>query len=185
MTNEEAIAYGEDYYRDLIAAACDIGEKHKAFVKMAIEALRHQVTQAYIKVDFSEEDIKEIVENLKHGKVVCIPNESAQDATEAAETPEFEEGELIVYQNGDTFEIGEIKRMCDDGAFVYYHEGDTASKTPFENMHKLRNAYCIKQTSLALDRPRCGSCKNFSECSAMTDIEAFTDASRCNEYTEE
>ena len=85
-------------------------------------------------------------------EIRCVPNEYAQDATEAAETPEFEEGELIVYQNGDTFEIGEIKRICDDGAFVWYHEGDTASKTPFGNMHKLRNAYCIKQTSLALDR---------------------------------
>lgn len=85
-------------------------------------------------------------------KAASFIAEAEQDATEDAETPEFEEGELIVYQNGETFEIGEIKRICDDGAFVWYHEGDTASKTPFENMHKLRNAYCIKQTSLALDR---------------------------------
>ena len=51
-----------------------------------IEAQRHQyITQAVIKVDFSEEDkkqlVKEIVENLKHEKVICIPNEYAQDAT--------------------------------------------------------------------------------------------------------
>lgn len=79
----------------------------------------------------------------------------AQDASEAAETHDFREGELIVYVKGTTAQIGEIKRLCDDGAFVYYHEGDTASKTPFDCMLKLDNAYCIKQTSLAQDRPIC------------------------------
>ena len=116
--------------------------------------------------------------------VPCNHFEPAQDATEAAETHDFREGELIVYVKGTTAQIGEIKRICDDGAFVYYHEGDTASKTSFENMHKLQNAYCIKQTSLALYRPRCESCKHFSICSAETDIEATTDASKCNDYTE-
>lgn len=83
--------------------------------------------------------------------------EMPKDATEAAETHDFHEGELIVYQNGETFQIGEIKRLCDfaEGAFVYYHEGNTACLTPFENMHKLQNAYCIKQTSFALDRSIC------------------------------
>ena len=36
---------------------------------------------------------------------------------------DFKEGELIVYQNGDRFEIGKIKRITEDGAFVWYHEG--------------------------------------------------------------
>lgn len=54
--------------------------------RIAIEALRHQeITQAIIKVDFSEEDkrqlVKEVVEKLKYEKAVCIPNEYAQDAT--------------------------------------------------------------------------------------------------------
>ena len=120
-----------------------------------------------------------------HSNCACSLFEQAQDATEAAETHDFREGELIVYVNGETFQIGEIKRLCSDGAFVWYHEGDTASKTPFENMHKLQNAYCIKQTSLAKYRPRCESCKHFSICSAKTDIEATTDASKCNDYTEE
>lgn len=145
MTIEEAI---KDIEENIMPCVGGVS------LRMAIEALRHQVTQAYIKVEFSEEDIKEIIERLQHGKVICIPKEYAQDATEVAETPEFHEGELIVYQNGETFQIGEIKRLCDfaEGAFVYYHEGDTACLTPFENMHKLQNAYCIKQTSFALDR---------------------------------
>ena len=40
MTREEAIAYGEDYLKDLITACCHIEEKHKEFVRMAIAALK-------------------------------------------------------------------------------------------------------------------------------------------------
>ena len=61
---------------------------------------------------------------------------------------DFKENELIIYQNGDKFEIGKIKRLTEDGAFVYYHSGDTASKTPFDCMHKLVNNYCIIKTTL-------------------------------------
>lgn len=56
---------------------------------------------------------------------------------------DFSEGEIIIYQNGDSFELGKIKRLCEDGAFVWYHEGGTAAKTPYDCMHKIRNAYCI------------------------------------------
>ena len=61
---------------------------------------------------------------------------------------DFKVGEYIVYQNGDRFELGKIKRITDDGAFVYYHEGDTAAKTPFSCMRKLVNGYVINETSL-------------------------------------
>ena len=61
---------------------------------------------------------------------------------------EFKESEYIVYQNGERFEIGKIKRITNDGAFVWYHEGDTAAKTPFDCMHKLVNGFTIKATSL-------------------------------------
>lgn len=60
----------------------------------------------------------------------------------------FKEGEYIIYQNGDRFEIGQIKRICDDGAFVYYNSGETAAKTPFDCIHKLINSYVITDTSL-------------------------------------
>lgn len=43
MTREEAIAYGEDYLKDLISACCHIEEKHKDFVRMAIKALEVDV----------------------------------------------------------------------------------------------------------------------------------------------
>ena len=61
---------------------------------------------------------------------------------------DFKEGEYIVYQNGDRFELGLIKRVVNDGAFVWYHDGSTAAKTPFDCMHKLINGYTIIQTSL-------------------------------------
>lgn len=61
---------------------------------------------------------------------------------------QFNEGELIIYKNGEIFEIGKIKKIAEDGAFVYYHDGSTAAKTPYENMHKLVNSYVIKETSL-------------------------------------
>ncbi len=61
---------------------------------------------------------------------------------------EFKEGEFIIYQNGDRYEIGKIKRLTDNGAFVWYHEGSTAAKTPYDCMHKLVNGYCIKVTTL-------------------------------------
>ena len=56
----------------------------------------------------------------------------------------FKVGEPIVYTDGRTYEIGVIKRLCPDGAFVCYHEGTTAAKTPYDRMHKLANAGCIK-----------------------------------------
>lgn len=57
-------------------------------------------------------------------------------------------GEYIIYVNGDKYEIGRIKSIREDGAFVAYHEGETGAKTPYSHMHKLINEYCIKETTL-------------------------------------
>jgi len=65
---------------------------------------------------------------------------------------DFKAGQYIVYMNGDKVEIGKIKRIARDGAFVYYHEGDTAAKTPFDCMMPIINAYTIKDTSLGGER---------------------------------
>ena len=61
---------------------------------------------------------------------------------------DFKVGEYIVYVNGDKYELGRIKRITDDGAFVAYHDGETGAKTSFDLMHKLINGYCIKETTL-------------------------------------
>ena len=60
----------------------------------------------------------------------------------------WREGQLVIYQCGERFEIGKIKRVVSDGAFVYYSDGDTAAKTPFENLHRISNSYVIEKTSL-------------------------------------
>ena len=67
---------------------------------------------------------------------------------------DWKPGELIIYQNEDHFEIGKIKRITEDGAFVWYHEGETAAKTPFDCMHKLVNGYVIEQESLGGEEGR-------------------------------
>lgn len=64
------------------------------------------------------------------------------------ETKDFDVGEYIVYVNGDRFELGRVVSLQNDGAFVCYHEGETAAKTPFDCMHKLENGFCIKETTL-------------------------------------
>lgn len=75
-------------------------------------------------------------------------------------------GQYIIYRNGERYELGKIKRVTEDGAFVYYSEGDTAAKTPFECMHPLTNEYVIKDTSLGGEQLtiqpeiiRCKDCK--------------------------
>ena len=61
---------------------------------------------------------------------------------------DFEEGEYIIYVNGEKYELGRIKTLREDGAFVAYHEGETGAKTPYYTMHKLINNYVIESTSL-------------------------------------
>lgn len=65
---------------------------------------------------------------------------------------EFCEGEYIIYRNGEKYELGKIASLREDGAFVCYHEGETAAKTPYSHMHKLVNAYTVKVTSLGGSR---------------------------------
>ena len=61
---------------------------------------------------------------------------------------EYHDGDYIIYRNGENYELGKIKRVVQDGAFVWYHSGDTAAKTSFDCMYKLLNEYVIGETSL-------------------------------------
>ena len=64
---------------------------------------------------------------------------------------QYHEGEYIIYVNRDRHEIGRVKSLRPDGAFVAYHEGETGAKTPYDCMHKIQNEYVIKETSLGGD----------------------------------
>lgn len=65
----------------------------------------------------------------------------------------FEPGEYFIYVNGDIngrYELGKVKRQRDETTyFCYYHEGDTAAATPVSCMHKLTNAYIIRDEGFA------------------------------------
>lgn len=67
------------------------------------------------------------------------------------ENRQYEAGELVIYKNGDHCEIGKVKRVVADGVFVCYHEGSTASKTPFEHIYKLSNAHCVSDAALGVN----------------------------------
>ena len=56
--------------------------------------------------------------------------------------------QLVIYRNGDRYEIGKIKKLTDHGAFVYYSSGDTAALTNYDDIHPIVNAHCILATSL-------------------------------------
>lgn len=61
----------------------------------------------------------------------------------------FRAGQYVIYKNGDTYEIGLVKHIVDDTCtFVWYHEGDTAAKTNFRDLHPIMNEHCIVHTSL-------------------------------------
>lgn len=61
---------------------------------------------------------------------------------------DFKPGDYAVYFNGYVAELVKIKRLVSDGAYIFTHEGDTASKCPYMFLHKIRNAYVIKETTL-------------------------------------
>lgn len=57
ITREEVIAYGKDYYRDLITACCEIDEKHKEFVRMSLKALEQEPAELE-EIDFVQKHKK-------------------------------------------------------------------------------------------------------------------------------
>lgn len=64
------------------------------------------------------------------------------------EHPEIVPGQYVLYRNGDRYELGRVKRVTDDGAFIWYSAGDTASKTPWDCIIALENARNIIDTDL-------------------------------------
>ena len=101
---------------------------------------------------YAEELRRRLAIDEKEVKAVCSEcswkSRDACSVCDLRDERKFKEGQLVVYKNGSRYEIGRIKRIVEDGAFVYYHEGETAAKTPFDCMFPIENEHCIKQTSL-------------------------------------
>lgn len=60
----------------------------------------------------------------------------------------FKVGQYVIYHNGDHYELGRIKTLHPDGAFVAYNSGETGAKTPYDLMHPLVNEFVIEKTLL-------------------------------------
>ena len=63
----------------------------------------------------------------------------------------FKAGDLVIYSDGYVFRIGKVKRVTEDGAFVWYHSGETASLSPMDCLHKLENSHAIIEERLGGD----------------------------------
>jgi len=63
---------------------------------------------------------------------------------------QFNAGQLVVYMKPgmESCEVGKIKRLCEDGAFVWYHGGETAAKTRYEDLIPISNENCITRVAL-------------------------------------
>ena len=58
--------------------------------------------------------------------------------------PTYKVGEAVIYQNGDRFELGIVKKVCGgDDYFVNYHTGNTAARTNARHLHKISNLYAF------------------------------------------
>lgn len=58
--------------------------------------------------------------------------------------PKFKKGEVVIYQNGNNFELGIIDTVRSNKTyFVNYHTGDTTAVTNEENLHRIINAYAF------------------------------------------
>ena len=56
----------------------------------------------------------------------------------------FKKGQVVLYQNGTTFELGVVKEVIEPGIYrVWYHTGDTCAHTDEINLHELKNAYAF------------------------------------------
>jgi len=78
----------------------------------------------------------------------------------------FKEGQVVLYQNGTSFELGIVKEVVErivkqhlkqDGLYgeptgedtiqfyyrVWYHTGDTSALTDERNLHEIKNAYAF------------------------------------------
>lgn len=60
--------------------------------------------------------------------------------------PKYFPEEVVIYQNGNQFELGVVKSKAnqDDEYFVRYHMGDTAACTHAINLHKIHNSYVFQ-----------------------------------------
>jgi hypothetical protein len=83
----------------------------------------------------------------QEGEMLNIPKPEHVPET----PPRLKVGQYIIYRNNERYELGRVKEITKDGAFVSYTEGNGGSLTLFSDMHPLVNDYCIEKTTLGGD----------------------------------
>jgi len=84
--------------------------------------------------------------------IACFEHIAEQEEAEKETISEYQEGEAVLYQNGNRFELGIVKRVCGDNEyFINYHTGDTAARTHARNLHKIANGYAFHVIRLDTD----------------------------------
>lgn len=97
---------------------------------------------------------------LKSIENICrsyVSNDCATEILHEIKNAQFkmkpEPNDIIVYNNGYEVKIGKVKRVAPNGAFVWYHSGDTAALTSFEHISPVQNAYNLSLASLGNEMP--------------------------------
>ena len=92
--------------------------------------------------------------------------------------PKFTIGDIVIYQNGDNYELGEVKQVIiheqrtytkeqdfppkgkPEGKvvlavdyYVNYHTGETAARTPEDCLHSIKNLYAFDVKRKHVDFP--------------------------------
>lgn len=82
--------------------------------------------------------------------------------------PKFDVGEIVLYQNGTKFELGEVKTILVNVSFsitkdekiintveyhyrVWYHTGETTALTNEDLLHKILNLYAFDVKRLPIE----------------------------------
>lgn len=84
----------------------------------------------------------------QEGEMLNIPKPEHIPEAPPKGMHDFYVGQYIIYHNSERYELGRIKELTKDGAFVSYTEGSGASLTLFSDMHPLFNHFCIIKTNL-------------------------------------
>ena len=97
---------------------------------------------------------------LHNNEIVCHKHLLRRlDPEEITREPLFMVGEIVIYQNGDRYELGVVKEVCTGTNYngkpcykyrVYYHTGDTSAMTDEHLLHKIVNSYAFE-----IRRKRC------------------------------
>lgn len=64
----------------------------------------------------------------------------------------FKSGELVIYKCGTRVELGKIKSVKGQFAFVWFSEGDTAARCDIADLYHLHNSYMIRDTGFGKPR---------------------------------